>query len=380
MNTGCPMTPYLSVIVPAHDTADSLGDCLAAIASSDIPRECWELIVVDDGSTDDSALIAARYADIVVRLPGPRRGDAYARNRGFEVATGECLVFLDSDARVHPDALVRIAQLFANDPSISAMVGTYDTTSPAVGMISHYRTLLHHYIHLQSAEADTFWSSCGAIRRDVFERAQRYDEWRFSRPHAADIELGNRIRALGHRILVRNDVRVTQLRQWSVRSAMRSDLRDRSVPWMQMLMRQRAHPEYTGIALRTIEKINTVGIWLAAVFFLVASVTLDPRWLLSSAAMIAPVLFVNRRLYAFFAEQRGIIFALRSMALHWLYYLILGVAMGIAWLTHVLVGDPQPEPIVQAYSEVGLKTWPPVPSKRESLPRLADLPDAVARP
>ncbi len=376
----CPAHPYLSVIVPTHDAAESLEECLAALVSSDLPRECWELVVVDGGSTDESPLIAARHADIVVRLPGPRRGEAYARNRGFEASAGECIVFLDADARVRPDALSRIAQLFATDPSIAAMVGTYDTSSPTIGMISHYRLLLHHYIHMQSAEADTFWSTCGAIRRDVFERAQRYDEWRFSRPHAADIELGNRIRSFGHRILVQHDVRVTQLRQWSVRSAMRSDLRDRSVPWMQMLMRQRAHAEYTGIALRTIEKINTIGVWSAAICCVIAAVTLDSRWLLSSVCAMAPVLFVNRRLYGFFAEQRGAIFALRSMLLQWLYYLILGVAMAIAWLTHILVGDPQPDPIVQAYSEVGLKTWPPVPSKRESLPRLVEVPDVVARP
>ena len=63
MNTGCPMTPYLSVIVPVHDAADSLNECLTAIAASDLPRECWELIVVDDGSTDDSALIEGSFAN-----------------------------------------------------------------------------------------------------------------------------------------------------------------------------------------------------------------------------------------------------------------------------------------------------------------------------
>ena len=137
---------------------------------------------------------------------------------------------------------------------------------------------------------------------------------------------------------------------------------------MQMLMRQRSHPEYTGLALRTIEKINTVGTWMALVFSAMAMLTLDPRWVLSSAFALAPVLFVNRRLYTFFARQRGAVFAIRGALLHWLYYIVLGVGMGIAWLTHMLVGDPRPTPIVEAYSEVGLKTWPPVPSKRHSLP------------
>ena len=375
-----PALPYLSVIVPAHDASETLADALEALTRRDLPRECWELIVVDDASGGENALIAARYADAVVRLPGGRHGDAYARNRGFEVAAGECVVFLDPDCRVHPDALRRIAMLFANEPGIDVIVGTYDTESPTTGMMSHYRTLHHHYIHLQSAEADTFWSSFGAMRREVFQRAQMYDEWRFSRPQAVDIELGYRIRALGHRILVRNDIRVTQLRQWSIRSAIRSDLRDRSVPWMQILMRQRAHPEYKGIALRTIEKINTASAWIALTFSVVAMITLDARWLMSSAISMAPVLFVNRRLYVFFARQRGMVFAVRAMLLHWLYYIVLGVGMAVAWLTHILVGDPRPRPIIEAYSEVGLEMWPPVPSKRESLRHLASPADAAVAP
>lgn len=355
------------MIVPTRDSAETLADALEALTRSDLPRECWELIVVDDASTDDSALIAARYADTVVRLPGERRGDGYSRNRGFEVASGECIMFLDPDCRAHPAALRRIATLFATDPGVDVIVGTYDTDSAATGITSQYRTLHHHYVHLQSVEADTFWSTCGAMRRSVFQRAQMYDEWGFSRPHAVDIELGYRIRALGHRIVVRNDVRVTQLCQWNLRSAIRSDFRDRSVPWMQMLMRQRSHPEYEGIAFRAIEKINTLGVWIALVCGIIAALTLDVRWLMSAAFAMMPIIFVNRRLYAFLAAHRGLLFALRGAMLHWLSYVVLGAGIVFAGLVHVLVGEPRPEPIVEAYSEVGLETWPPVPNKRQRL-------------
>ena len=149
---------------------------------------------------------------------------------------------------------------------------------------------------------------------------------------------------------------------------------------MQILMRQRSHAEYTGIALRTIEKINTAAVWIALTFAVVAMLTRDVRWLMSSAISMTPVLFVNRRLYAFFRSQRGLVFAVRSILLHWLYYIILGVGMAVAWLTHILVGDPRPEALIEAYSEVGLQTWPPVPRKRESLPQLASPADAALFP
>ena len=164
--------PYLSVIVPAHNSARTLATCLDAIIRSDLPRDCWELIVVDDGSADDSPLIAAEYADTVVSLPGNARGPAYARNRGFEVSRGEGVVFVDPNARVHSDTLRRIALVFAHEPDVSAVFGSYDTSSSAVGVVSTYRNLLHHYVQLQTAgDAETFWAVCGGVRRDVFIEA-----------------------------------------------------------------------------------------------------------------------------------------------------------------------------------------------------------------
>ena len=82
------LRPYLSVVVPAHNGKDVLPHSLGALLKSDMDRERWELVVVDDASRDETALVAARYADAVVRLPGQPRGPAYARYRGFEASSG----------------------------------------------------------------------------------------------------------------------------------------------------------------------------------------------------------------------------------------------------------------------------------------------------
>ena len=63
-------TPEISVIVPAFNGHNVLGRSLDALLRSDLPRNRWELIVIDDASSDDTAEIAARYADVIVRLPG----------------------------------------------------------------------------------------------------------------------------------------------------------------------------------------------------------------------------------------------------------------------------------------------------------------------
>ena len=74
--------PIVSVVFPAHRASHFLLRSLAALAASDLPREQWELIVVDDASGDDTPSVAAEYADTVVRLPGSLHEPAYARNRG----------------------------------------------------------------------------------------------------------------------------------------------------------------------------------------------------------------------------------------------------------------------------------------------------------
>src|SRR6185436_629578 len=195
--------PVLSVVVPAHNNERTLPRVLAALAASTLPRESWELIVVDDGSRDGTDVVAATHADVVVRLNGDGRGPAYARNRGVEFARGEIVVFVDADVCVHPDALEQFLAEFRVGDVVGAVFGSYDLNPPAPGFVSQYRNLLHHYHHQTNAgEAQTFWAGCGAVRRSVFIAAGMYDEWRFPRPQIEDIELGNRIHALGHRIVL----------------------------------------------------------------------------------------------------------------------------------------------------------------------------------
>jgi glycosyltransferase involved in cell wall biosynthesis len=170
--------------VPAHNGTKVLPQSLAALAASDLPRACWELIVVDDASSDATAELAASYADLVVRLAGAPHGPAYARNRGAEVARGDVVAFIDADVVVHPDTLRRLAWQCANDPKLGAVFGSYDDRPPSRGLVSQYRNLLHHYHHQESpGEAETFWAGCGAVRATVF-RDRHLRDWPYpALPH-----------------------------------------------------------------------------------------------------------------------------------------------------------------------------------------------------
>lgn len=93
-----PLT-HFSVIVPVYNGAETLEACLTALTGQDYPRERFEVIVVDDGSTDETAQIAAMFSVRLISL-GSNQGRIVARNTGAQAARFETLVF--NDARVIP--------------------------------------------------------------------------------------------------------------------------------------------------------------------------------------------------------------------------------------------------------------------------------------
>jgi len=103
-----PLTPF-SVIVPVHNGAETLDACLTALAGQDYPREHFEVIVVDDGSTDETAQIAAKYAVRLISLES-NQGRIVARNTGAHAARFETLVFNDAGVTPGPQLLARVSQ------------------------------------------------------------------------------------------------------------------------------------------------------------------------------------------------------------------------------------------------------------------------------
>ena len=353
-------SPVISIIVPVHQGGAGLRTSLAAIAASDLPREMWELIVVDDASTDDTVLIAAEYADCLVRLP-TRHGPAYARNRGVEMSRGSLLAFFDPRVCPHPDALRRMVEVLEAQPDVSAVFGAYDTKPAARGFVSQYRNLLHHYVHHRSAgEAETFWAGCGAIRRDAFMAAGMYDEWKYTRAQIEDVELGHRVRALGNRILLVPAIQCSSMRRWRLRDVLRGDFKDRGVPWTRLLMQMRAMGRTTTLNLATVEKLNTVLVWVVVALLGAAAVTRSAIAGWTTAGVLLFVLASSAPFYSFLRRERGIAFTLGALPLHLLYYLNNGLAVAYGWLAHHTVGEPTPNALTQAFAEVGMQVWPPV--------------------
>lgn len=356
--------PLLSVIVPAHQAARLLPDTLQALVSSDLPREWWELIVVDDASRDGTDVVASQFADTVVRLAGNPHGPAYSRNRAYEFSRGHVLVFVDADVRVHPDSLRLIAMQFLKNPELGAVFGAYDDAPAAAGVVSEYRNLLHHYVHRNNAgDAETFWAGLGAIRRDVFAEAGTFDEWHYPRPLIEDIELGRRIRRIRRRIVLRPEIQGTHLKRWTLTNVLNSDYAHRGVPWAWLMIQEGPAPDDQPLNLQLKYKLSTVAAWLA-VIALATTPVIGFRLALAIFGVLFAVVFgLNQGFYRVLIKRMGVIRALACIPIHFIHHMSNGVAMISAWFVYHLVGEPQAPAAFAAMSDTGLKMWPPVHSR-----------------
>ena len=134
----------ISIIIPVYNDTRGLSECLGVLQSRPLPGS--EIIVVDDGSTDDPSLVADKMGARLLKM-SQNSGPAAARNYGARQAQGEILFFVDADVVVQPEMVSHIVQFFEEHPDVVAVFGSYDTFPRARGIVSQYRNLLHHFVH-----------------------------------------------------------------------------------------------------------------------------------------------------------------------------------------------------------------------------------------
>jgi hypothetical protein len=255
---------------------------------------------------------------IVVSEP-PRSGPSAARNRGAGQAKTDVLVFVDSDVVVHADALERVRSAFAEDPSLTAMFGSYDDGPRSRGLVSEFRNLLHHHVHHQHpGSADTFWAGLGAVRRAEFLLLEGFDTTRFTRPSVEDIDLGMRLRDLGGRIELRPSVQGTHLKRWTLKSMVVTDFHRRGVPWTLMCLERQSWPGTLNLSWH--ERTSAVAM-LAGL----SGIALRRRGCARASA--AAIVALNSGFYKLLIQRMGLLRGTLAIGLHALHRLIGAAAL-----------------------------------------------------
>jgi GT2 family glycosyltransferase len=251
---------------------------------------------------------------------------------GAQLAGAPLLCFLDADVIARPDTLADFVALFRADPDLAAAFGSYDTEPGAPDLLSQYRNLLHHFVHQTGREAaSTFWAGCGAIRREVFLASGGFDP-AYHRPSIEDIELGYRLWGSGARIRLAKHIQVTHLKRWTLWGIIKTDIRDRALPWTKLIHHTGHLPN--DLNLDTGSRASAIGVCLLT--GLMGLGLWRPVAWLATPVPVAVLLGFNHRLYRFFLRERGLWFLLRALPVHWLYYAYSTLAFA-AGLSHGLL-------------------------------------------
>jgi len=195
----------ISVVVPAYNAREAIAECLEALLHQTVPRDRYEVIVVDDGSSDGTAEVVRPYG--VKLLQQANQGPAAARNLGVAHAQGEIILFTDADCAPHADWIEQLTRPLLDDEIVGSK-GVYRTRQ---------RGLLPRFIQLEYEEKyerlgkrryiDFVDAYSAGYRRDVFLAAGGFDEV-FPVPSAEDVELSFRLASQGYRLVFVPQARV----------------------------------------------------------------------------------------------------------------------------------------------------------------------------
>lgn len=164
------MEPNVSIIIPSYQHASDIGACLESIFAQTYTD--YEIIVVNDGSTDDTEEVLAPYMDRIAYVYQENAGAPSARNRGFRDAKGRYLLFCDADVIMRPDCLEKMVHTLEDNPDASYAYVSFKFGFKTFNLWEFNADLLRkmNYIHTTSL-----------IRREHFpefdESVKRLQDW-----------------------------------------------------------------------------------------------------------------------------------------------------------------------------------------------------------
>lgn len=315
-------TCLLSVVLPVLDGAATLPCCLAALRASSL-RD-FEIVAVDDGSTDASARILEESGvDVLLRNPVPA-GCFAARNQGARAASGQVLLFVDADVEVAPDTLAKVWN-YCGQKSGDAIIGLYALEHPHANIASRYKNAWIRWSYLRHGdEVDWFFTAVGAVRRQVWERTGGFAETFDRTTGGGDLDFGRRLRQAGVVVRLDKTLAVVHRRRFSVGSLLANDFQ-RARGWAALGLSRLGMTASARSGLANVSPGFVASVALAGVVAALGALCLFWSEATPAALVAAAVyLFVSRNFPMWAASTVSPGFAVRCAALQFLDHLACG--------------------------------------------------------
>ncbi len=195
-----PSHPRVSVVIPAFNESKNIHKTLESLLAQ--TYKDFELIVVDNSSTDNTSEIANMYGAKVIYEP--KKGVTHARQTGFLAAKGEIIISTDADAIHPPDWIERIVKIMDSDPSLVAVGGIAYLHSGPLSARLAAKYLFYPFLVIDKLLSGG-WNLSGfsmAVKKDAFLRTGGFDP---NLNIGEDIDLSKKLRKLG-KVVVRRDL------------------------------------------------------------------------------------------------------------------------------------------------------------------------------
>lgn len=269
-----------SIIIPAFNAAHTLPACLAACAEQDgMDRATYEIIVVNDGSGDETAVVAQNTGADKTITHAQSQGAGAARNSGTAVAQGDIILFTDADCIPHPNWLAMMTAPFA-DPDLAGCKGIYSSNQPQI--VARFVQIEYEdkYDRLRPQPTIDFIDTySAAYRRDVLEASSGFDTRIF---YVEDQELSFRLAANGSKLTFQPNAIVAHLHSDSIRAYARKKFYIGY--WKAQIMR--LHPDRIANDSHTPQSIKVqMGLMALAILTFVAGLLLRPFFIITAGAM-----------------------------------------------------------------------------------------------
>jgi glycosyltransferase involved in cell wall biosynthesis len=329
----------ISVIIPTRDGNATLGRCLASLAKSTHPPR--EVIVVDDCSKVDVSGIVEPFGFKTIRLDRPREAE-YARNAGAELATGDILLFTDSDMLLQPDVLKRINDHFTKN-RYAAVSGVCTPETDDKKLAARYKNLWLYYSYVNSPhDFDWFILSIGAVRKEVFFELKGFKTDYLTVSGGGDLEFGRRLKEAGKKIRLDTAIQGKHLKRYTIWSLLRNDYvrgkgwfefaAGRKVLW-DVLKRFRIGNIYPAFIASVLISLSLLVSLILALF--------DGTFLYLTMLFALVHLLMNYPLFRFLRREAGTGFLLKAIPMSFLDHLVagFGVISGcIGWSSSRVTG------------------------------------------
>ena len=216
------MPPLISVVIPVRNGRTTIGRCLEAAFRSD--HQDFEVVVADDGSTDDTAQIVATFPQARLIRLAQHQGAAGARNTGAAAARGEILFFIDADCLLQPDAIGKAVAAMAGADGKTVVGGTYTLEAPGESFYGKFQSaFIHHSETKYVGNPDYIASHALVIRAETFRASGGFPE-RFM-PIIEDVEYAHRLRRTGHRLVMDPRILVRHVFDFTLKRSLRNAFR-----------------------------------------------------------------------------------------------------------------------------------------------------------